>query len=146
MSHLQTGTPFTLELVNSTGYLDFDDPISVAGNSVVMVRKLGYDSFSPVLYPFVRFWQWNVGFFFFQRMGESAAWLHVSLKQIKYSENTFVVRCHPSEFILLIIVTSIFNHILSFVPQFVASLVMLAWIFVLVAGYRVAINMVDAME
>ena len=35
---------------------------------------------------------------------------------------------------------------LSFVPQFVASLVMLAWIFVLVAGYRVAVKMVDDME
>ena len=84
-------------------------------------------------------------------MGESAAWLHVSLKQIKYFENTFVVmviiRCLPSLFLLLIIiVTSLLNHILSFVPQIVASLVMLAWIFVLVAGYRVAINMVDAME
>lgn len=83
-------------------------------------------------------------------MGESAAWLHESLNQIKYFENNFVVmviiRCLPSEFLLLIILTSLFNHILSFVPQLVASLVMLAWIFVLVAGYRVAINMVDAME
>lgn len=35
-----------------------------------MVRKLGlYDSFSPVLYPFVRFWQWNVGFFFLSKNG-----------------------------------------------------------------------------
>jgi len=44
------------------------------------------------------------------------------------------------------IVTSLFYCSLSFVPQFVASLVMLAWIFVLVAGYRVAIKMVDDME
>lgn len=34
-------------------------------------------------------------------------------------------------------------HIIS---QFVTSLVMLAWIFVLVAGYHVAVKMVDTME
>ena len=70
---------------------------------------------------------------------------------IKYIENTFVTivitRYLPSLFLLLIIVVKVYFIIfLSFVPQFVASLVMLAWIFVLVAGYRVAINMVDAME
>lgn len=79
---------------------------------------------------------------------------HVSLKKNKI-HNTFVVtvitRCLPSVFLLMIIIIIsllqvYFYHFLSFVPQFVASLVMLAWIFVLVAGYRVAINMVDAME
>ena len=34
-------------------------------------------------------------------------------------------------------------HIIS---QFVTSLVMLAWIFALVAGYYVAVKMVDTME
>ena len=80
--------------------------------------------------------------------GESAAWLHVSLKQIKSSFVVMVIiGCLPSEFLQpIVIVTSFFYGFLSFVPQFVASLVMLAWIFVLVAGYRVAIKMVDDME
>ena len=38
------------------------------------------------------------------------------------------------------------NVTLHIISQFVTSLVMLAWIFVLVAGYHVAVKMVDAME
>lgn len=38
------------------------------------------------------------------------------------------------------------NVTLHIISQFVTSLVMLAWIFVLVAGYHVAVKMVDTME
>lgn len=38
-------------------------------------------------------------------------------------------------------------NVKEFLPAlFVASLVLMAWLFVLVTGYRVAVKMVDAME